>query len=320
MDNKHILVTGGAGFIGSHLIERLLENHVNVTAIDNFDLFYSVEAKKRNIERHKNNPRFKFLEVDICDRQNMISLLQDEYHAIIHLAAKAGVRPSINDPEAYQKVNVYGTQILLEFARDKGIKQFVFCSSSSVYGVNPNVPWLEEDNVLLPISPYAATKVSGELLGHVYSHLFGIRFIALRLFTVYGPRQRPDLAIAKFAKLMQAKQPIPFYGDGTTLRDYTFVYDIVDGLIKALHYSESLYEIINLGNHQAISLSDLVAQIEESLGIKAILNFLPAQEGDVPQTFANIDKARNLLRYEPKYSIKDGIQEYVNWLKREGSY
>ena len=227
---SHIIVTGGAGFIGSHLVDRLLLDNYNVTVIDYFDPFYSRYLKECNIAEHRSNPKYRLLELDICNEQALLEHLSDTYDAIIHLAAKAGVRPSINNPTEYQRVNVSGTQSLLEFAREKGIKQFVFGSSSSVYGINPNVPWNESDHVLQPISPYAATKVAGELLGHVYSHLYGIRFIALRFFTVFGPRQRPDLAIAKFCKLIQEQKPIPFYGKGDTRRDYTCSCPFLDPL------------------------------------------------------------------------------------------
>jgi len=316
MTQQHLLVTGGAGFIASHLIDRLLAEGHRVTAIDNFDPFYPRSIKENNIGTHLHNPSFRFLETDICDLDFLIENLSDPYDAIVHLAAKAGVRPSIQAPADYQRVNVGGTQSLLEFAKKRGIQRFIFCSSSSVYGVNPNTPWSERDNVLLPISPYAATKIAGELLGHVYSHLYGMRFIALRLFTVYGPRQRPDLAIAKFARLLLADQPIPFYGDGSTRRDYTFVYDIVDGLLAALRYEGSLYEIINLGNHHTVSLSELVAVMEKTFGKKAILERLPAQEGDVPQTFADIEKAHRLLGYAPKYNMERGVQAYAEWLQK----
>src|SRR5687768_1312465 len=218
----HILVTGGAGFIGSHLVDSLLRDGLTVSVLDNFDGFYARRVKERNVEEHRRNPRWRLVEGDIRDLPGLCRQLPERFDAIIHLAAKAGVRPSIEDPLGYQEVNVAGTQNLLELARERGISRFVFASSSSVYGVNPRVPWSEDDHVLQPISPYASTKVAGELLGHVYSHLYGIRFIALRFFTVYGPRQRPDLAIHKFARRMLQGKPIPVFGDGSTRRDYTF--------------------------------------------------------------------------------------------------
>jgi UDP-glucuronate 4-epimerase len=312
--SKHILLTGGAGFIGSHVTESLLQTGHQVTVIDNFDDFYDKNIKVSNLKNVENHPCFRFIEADICDQEKLEQLLQDQYDAIVHLAAKAGVRPSIQQPRVYQQVNVTGTQVMLDIAYKKGIQQFVFGSSSSVYGVNPNVPWSEKDNVLQPISPYAATKIAGELLGHVYSHLYGIRFIALRFFTVFGPRQRPDLAIAKFCQLIKNGKPIPFYGDGSTRRDYTYVADIVAGIVSALEYTKSNYEIINLGNHRTVSLRELVTALETALGQAAHIEYLPEQEGDVPQTFANIDCAQQLLGYQPKTSLETGLSAYIHWL------
>jgi UDP-glucuronate 4-epimerase len=233
---------------------------------------------------------------------------------IVHLAAKAGVRPSIEDPIGYQDTNVKGTQNMLELARRNGVKKFVFASSSSVYGVSPDVPWREEDEGLRPISPYASTKVSGELLGHVYSHLYGIRFVGLRFFTVYGPRQRPDLAIHKFARLILEGKQIPFFGDGTTRRDYTFVDDIVAGIRGAMDHAGSDFEVVNLGNNQTVSLAELVETLESVLGRKAILKRLPTQPGDVPQTWADVTKAGTLFGYKPKTSLPDGLRAFAEWL------
>src|SRR5688572_30179308 len=224
---KHVLVTGGAGFIGSHLVDALLARGCTVTVLDNYDPFYSRSIKEQNVAAAKQDPRYRLVEGDLRDLDSLRAALHGTYDAIVHLAARAGVRPSIEDPLTYQDVNVRGTQNMLQLAKEWGVKQFVFASSSSVYGVNPRVPWSEDDHVLQPISPYASTKVSGELLGHVYSHLYGISFIALRFFTVYGPRQRPDLAIHKFAYLMTQGRSIPVFGDGSTRRDYTFIADIV---------------------------------------------------------------------------------------------
>lgn len=310
---KKILITGAAGFIGSHLVEKLLEEGYQVTGIDNFDPFYSKEVKFENLKHAKQNKNFRFIELDIRDNNKLKSLLEEDYDCIAHLAAKAGVRPSIIDPIGYQETNVYGTQNLLEFAKERSIKQFVFTSSSSVYGINPNVPWKETDFVLNPISPYASSKISGELLGHVYSHIYNIRFIGLRLFTVYGPRQRPDLAIYKFVKNGIEGKPIPFYGDGTTRRDYTFVDDIVNGLMAAIKYEDSNYEIINLGNHHNIKLKELVEIIQQKLDKELIIEKLPKQPGDVDQTYADIDKAKRLLRWEPKTDINIGIEKFVKW-------
>ena len=241
--------------------------------------------------------------------------LEGAYDAIIHLAACAGVRPSIDNPAKYQEVNVGGTQNLLELAREWGVEQFVFASSSSVYGISPNVPWKEDEPGLRPISPYASTKVSCELLGHVYSHLYGIRFIGLRFFTVYGPRQRPDLAIHKFAKMIAAGEPIPFHGDGTSSRDYTYIDDIISGVRAAIDYRESPYEIINLGNDQPVTLSGLVGLISAALGRESVIKPLPDQPGDVPHTRADISKATRLLGYRPGTPLVTGIEKFVECLK-----
>ena len=311
----HVLLTGGAGFIGSHLLDSLLGDGTAVTVVDNFDPFYARSAKERNLDRHRSHPKFRLVEADLRDMDRLRAELTASYDAIVHLAAKAGVRPSIDDPVAYQEVNVRGTQNLLELARERGIKQFVFASSSSVYGVNPRVPWSEEDHVLQPISPYASTKVSGELLGHVYSHLYGIRFIALRFFTVYGPRQRPDLAIHKFARLILQGKPIPVFGDGSTRRDYTYIDDIVSGIRAAIDYRGTMYEVINLGNNQTISLREMIDGLEAALGMRAVRQPLPEQPGDVPQTWANVEKAWTLLGYEPHTRYEDGVRHFVSWLR-----
>ena len=313
-NQKEIIVTGGAGFIGSHLVEKLLNSNYAVTVIDNFDSFYPKAVKQRNMVSFIDHPSFTFLEADITNEGDLYSKLSGNYSAIVHLAAKAGVRPSIENPVAYQDVNVKGTQNLLEFAKNKQIKQFVFASSSSVYGINKNIPWKESDAVLNPISPYASTKISGELLGHVYSHLYGIRFLVLRFFTVYGPRQRPDLAIHLFSKKILANQPILFFGDGTTRRDYTFVADTVNGIMNAITYEDSLYEVFNLGNHQTVSLSEMITTLEEVFENQAIKQMLPEQPGDVPVTYADISKAQTLLHYKPKTNFNEGVLLFKNWL------
>jgi UDP-glucuronate 4-epimerase len=312
--SQHILVTGGAGFIGSHLTERLLELGYRVTVIDNFDPFYSRASKESNIHAVMTHPSFRLVELDIRDGKRMEEELTENYSAVIHLAAKAGVRPSIADPLGYEDVNVKGTMQLLEFARIKGIKQFIFGSSSSVYGVNPMLPWKEDEVQLLPISPYAATKIAAELIGHVYSRIYGIRFLALRFFTVFGPRQRPDLAIHSFSKKILSNQPIQVFGDGTTRRDYTYVADIVAGIVAALHYNQSDFEIINLGNHQSVSLNELLTTLEEVLEKKLQLEHLPEQTGDVPATYADINKAQRLLNYHPHTGLKAGITAFRDWL------
>lgn len=306
----HFLVTGGAGFIGSHLVDSLIRDGHEVTVLDNFDPFYPRAIKDAHVARHAGNPRYHLAEIDLRDAAALESLA-GPFDAIVHLAAKAGVRPSIEDPIGYQETNVRGTQNLLEMARRRNVRQFVFASSSSVYGVNPRVPWREEDHVLQPISPYASTKVSGELLGHVYSHLYGIRFVALRFFTVYGPRQRPDLAIHKFAKLMAEGKPVPMFGDGSTRRDYTFVDDIVAGVRAAIDYAGSPYEVINLGNNQTVSLREMIEGLEGALGMKAEIERLPMQAGDVPQTWADVSKAGALLGYAPTTPYQEGVRKFV---------
>ena len=312
----HVLVTGGAGFIGSHLVDALLRDGCRVTVVDNFDAFYDRGAKERNLEPHRGNAAWRLVECDVRDAEGLRLAFEDAVDAIVHLAAKAGVRPSLADPIAYQDVNVRGTQNLLELARERGVRQFVFASSSSVYGVNPRVPWSEDDHVLQPISPYASTKVSGELLGHVYSHLYGIRFVALRFFTVYGPRQRPDLAIYKFARDMLAGRPLPVFGDGSSRRDYTYVDDIVAGVQNAIGYTGSDYEVINLGNNQTVTLIEMIRGLEDALGVRATLSWQPEQPGDVPQTWASIEKARRLLGYEPRTPYAEGVRRFVDWLRR----
>jgi len=312
---KNILITGGAGFIGSNLIKKLLStNKYNVVCIDNFDDFYSLKQKDLNISSFKDHENFSLIRGDIRNLQDLEKA--GKIDVIVHLAAKAGVRPSILDPILYQDVNVSGTQNLLEFARKNDIKQFVFASSSSVYGVNENVPWHENER-LLPISPYASTKLSGEMLGHVYSHLYGIRFIALRFFTVYGPGQRPDLAIHKFFKSILNNTPIPVFGDGSTSRDYTFVTDTIQGIEAAIEYSGSEFEIINLGNHQTVTLKGLIEAIENICEKKAIINRLPNQPGDVSQTYADIAKAEKLLGYKPQVKLEEGLSSFLEWYKKE---
>jgi UDP-glucuronate 4-epimerase len=313
----HVLVTGGAGFIGSHLVDSLLADGHHVTVLDSFDPFYDRSVKEANIESHRQCATWRLVEANLRDVSRLRQTLVGDYDCIVHLAARAGVRPSIADPIGYQQVNVEGTHNVLEFARERGIKQFVFASSSSVYGINPRVPWSEDDHVLQPISPYASTKVSGELLGHVYSELFGIRFIALRFFTVYGPRQRPDLAIHKFARMMLHGEPIPVFGDGNSRRDYTYIDDIVSGVRAAIEYDATPFEVINLGNNQTVSLLDMIQGLQLALSRKAELQWLPPQPGDVPQTWANIEKAQALLGYSPSTAYLDGARRFAGWLSPE---
>jgi UDP-glucuronate 4-epimerase len=310
---KHVLITGGAGFIGSSLTSRLLATKDwRVTCLDSFDDFYPRARKLLNIQPFVHSPSWQLVEADIRD-SNLSSKVKGDIDVIVHLAARAGVRPSISDPLTYQDVNVAGTQNLLENARRWNVPQFVFASSSSVYGVNPRVPWKESDSVLEPISPYASTKVSGELLGHVYSRLYGIRFLALRFFTVYGPRQRPDLAIHKFSHLMTAGYPIPFFGDGSTRRDYTFVDDITSGIASAMSYTKSAFEVFNLGNDRTVTLRELVSGLEEALGVRASIDWQPEQPGDVPQTWADISKAKAVLGYSPSTTLQAGLRRFADW-------
>ncbi len=313
---QHYLVTGGAGFIGSNLINTLFRNNpgVKITCMDNFDTSYSAGIKQLNIRNFKNNPDFHFLYNDITDvsAEKLCELIEEPVDVIVHLAAKAGVRPSILNPLAYQQTNVIGTQHLLDFAKERNTQQFVFASSSSVYGINDHYPW-KEDEQLMPISPYAMTKLAGEMLGHVYSKLYDIRFLALRLFTVYGPSQRPDLAIHKFTKAILKGEPITMYGDGNTSRDYTFVDDIVQGIITAINYDNTGFEIINLGNNYSVSLKELIRAIEDVTGRKANIEQLPEQPGDVSRTFADIGKAKRLLAYNPQTKLNDGLKKFYDW-------
>jgi UDP-glucuronate 4-epimerase len=311
---KSVLVTGAAGFVGSHLVDRLLASGCEVTGVDNFDDFYGAALKRANISAHVDHPAYSLVEVDIRDPDSMATRLTRRYDAVVHLAAKVGARLSVAQPILYQDVNVRGTQNLLEFAKTRRIPHFVFASSGSVYGVNANVPWKEDDHRLQPSSPYASTKVSGELLGHVYSQLYGIRFIGLRFFTVYGPRQRPDMAIRKFAQLLLNGERLPFYGDGSSRRDYTYIDDIVEGIVAAIHYRDTAYEVVNLGSGQAITLGELVRAMEDVLGTRAALELLPDQAGSVPQTWASIEKARRMLDYEPKTALRVGLEHFGSWL------
>ena len=317
--SKRILITGGAGFIGSHLVDRLLTSDVEqITVVDDFNDFYDPHIKRGNISFHLKDPRYQLVEADIRNAEALEhSLANTEFDCIVHLAARAGVRPSLAQPLLYNETNVNGTLNLLEFARARGIKQFVFGSSSSVYGINAKVPFSEEDPIRQPISPYAATKGAGELLCHTYSHLYGIRCVCLRFFTVYGPRQRPDLAIHKFARLISDGKPIPVFGDGTARRDYTYVDDIIDGVVAAIHYDKSDYEVFNLGESRTVELRDLIALLEKELDAHAIIDRQPTQPGDVPQTFADITKARRLLNYNPQTQIEDGIALFVDWFRQQ---
>jgi len=337
------LITGGSGFIGSHLIEKLLKEGHSVINIDNFDNFYDYKIKIKNtLDSLEKNIYFEFSDKE-NDIQHLISLSKSEYYtlylqdirdkkglekifqnhkidAIIHLAALAGVRPSIERPLEYEEVNIRGTMNLWELCNQFNIKKFVCASSSSVYGNNEKTPFSETDNVDQPISPYAATKKCGEILGHVYHSLYGIDMIQLRFFTVYGPRQRPDLAIHKFTKLISENKEIPFYGDGNTARDYTYVDDIIEGILKSAVYLEKnsgIYEIINLGESEVVTLSEMLSEIEKNLNKTAIRKILPLQPGDVQKTSADITKAKNLIGYNPTTNFQNGTKKFVEWFLRK---
>jgi UDP-glucuronate 4-epimerase len=316
---KNVLVTGGAGFIGSHLVERLLgEGGWRVSVVDDFNDFYDPAVKRRNVAPHLRREDFRLHEADIRDRAALGKIFRvAAFDCIVHLAARAGVRPSLQEPVLYAETNINGTLNLLELAREHRVRQFVFGSSSSVYGENEKVPFSEDDPVSEPISPYAATKAAGELLCHTYSHLFGLRVVCLRFFTVYGARQRPDLAIHKFARLISAGEPIPVYGDGTTQRDYTYVDDIIAGVRAAMDYEASAFEVINLGESRTVSLSELICLLEGELGRDARIDRQPLQPGDVPQTFADTRKARALLGYDPRTPIEEGVRRFVEWFRTE---
>jgi len=308
-----ILVTGAAGFIGSHLTERLLNRGDSVTGIDNFNDYYDPYIKRDNIRHALKNPNYSLCEVDIRDKKGLESIFRDSsFDVIIHLAARAGVRPSLIDPLLYQDVNIKGTMNLLELTRDRKVPKFVFASSSSVYGSNKKVPFSETDNVDHPVSPYAATKKAGELIGYTYYHLYGFSFSVIRFFTVYGPRQRPDMAIHKFTVLIDKGEEIPVFGDGLSRRDYTYVDDIVDGIIRIIDKSKG-YNIYNLGDSRTIGLMEMIQTIEKYLGKKAKIKRFPFQPGDVPITYADITKARTELGYEPKVLFDEGIKKFIHW-------
>jgi nucleoside-diphosphate-sugar epimerase len=312
---KHILVTGAAGFIGSHLSEALLAGGYQVTGIDNFDPFYNRTIKEQNLEILRQDKHFDFIEGDIADA-SCFDRLTSHFDAVIHLAAKAGVRPSIADPAGYIRTNITGTQNILNWMRSNDIKKFVFASSSSVYGNNKKIPFAESDSVDNPISPYAFTKKSGELMNFSFHHLYKIDIVNLRFFTVYGPRQRPDLAIHKFIDLIDKDQAIPVFGKGDTYRDYTYIKDIVTGIIGSLDYvngHEHVYEIFNIGNNQPVSLMELITTLYRLMGKEPRLEYLPMQPGDVDRTYASIDKAQQLLGYSPSTSIEDGLQQFIEW-------
>ena len=343
---KTYLITGGAGFIGSTVAEKLLKNENKIVVVDNFNDFYDYNRKIRNIleitgnfeklslifKENSKEEKIKKL-IELVNSENFILYYGDirnvefletvfskyKFDLVFNPAAMAGVRPSLLDPILYEEVNIKGYMNILEMCKKYGIKKFIQASSSSVYGNNKSVPFKETDVVDFAISPYAATKKSGEVMGHVYHKLYGIDMIQLRFFTVYGPKQRPDLAIHKFTKMILEEKPIPFYGDGDTKRDYTYIDDIVDGILKSTEYlfkNENVYEIFNLGESHVISLKEMVETIENELGKKAILNKQPMQPGDVEKTYADITKAKTMLGYNPQTDFKDGIKKFVEWYKK----
>jgi UDP-glucuronate 4-epimerase len=310
-----ILVTGGAGFIGSHLVEKLIALGHGVSILDDFNDFYDPRIKRDNIAAVAD--RIQIHHFDLRDATAVRTLFhREKFEVIVHLAARAGVRPSIHHPQLYYDTNVIGTLHLLEAARTTGVERFIFASSSSVYGASKEVPFSEEMRLTQTISPYAASKVAAEFLCSTYSHLYRMRIVALRFFTVYGPRQRPDLAIYNFTKKIRAGEPIDQFGDGTTRRDYTYIDDIMQGVIASLDYGGPLFDIFNLGENETVQLKDLIAAIETTLGKKAIINKLPEQPGDVPLTCADISKARKLLGYNPTTPLHVGLPKFVEWFNR----
>jgi UDP-glucuronate 4-epimerase len=311
-----VLVTGGAGFIGSHVSEAFLREGHQVAIVDDLNDFYSPSLKEENLASVRSTGQITFHQADICDESAVRDIFKESRpELVVHLAARAGVRPSLQRPLLYEHVNIRGTQVLLEECRLQGVRRLLLASSSSVYGSSNRVPFSEEDQVNRPISPYAATKLACENIAYTYSHLYGIQTMCLRFFTVYGPRQRPDLAIRKFTDLIARGQPIQVYGDGTSSRDYTFIDDIVDGVLAAARF-DAPYEIFNLGNSNPIGLVRLIQAIETALGREAEIRWLSDQPGDVPITCADITKGTRLLGYHPKVTFPEGIHRFVDWYRR----
>lgn len=323
--SQRILLTGGAGFIGSHVAEALLRRGVQLWILDSLDEFYSPAWKKTNLENIRRVGSYEFFQVDICDTGPLRDILERARpDVVIHLAARAGVRPSIEQPHLYERVNVAGTLNLLEKCRQFSVRKFLFGSSSSVYGATSRVPFSEDQLELRPVSVYAATKLSGEMLCYTYAHLFALPVICLRFFTVYGPRQRPDLAIHKFTALIEAGKPVPIFGDGLAGRDYTWVSDIVAGVTAAIDYEPHPvdgvpFEVFNLGNSRPVRLSEMVQLLERIIGKKAILQRNPLQPGDVPLTWADISKACRLLGYRPGMPLEKGLEQFVAWYRTDRS-
>ena len=313
---KKILVTGCAGFIGSHLCEKLLALGYQVSGIDNFDPFYDPAIKHKNLSNFINHPNFEFVETDLADKIELEKKFPANIDLIVHLAAKAGVRPSIEDPSGYIKANIVATQNLLDMMKERNIKKMAFASSSSVYGNTKETPFREDMDVSNPISPYAATKKACELINYTYHHLYQLDIINMRFFTVFGPRQRPDLAIHKFTKLIRNDQPITLFGDGTTARDYTYIDDTLAGITGAIDYlfeHDNVFETVNLGNNQPVNLKTMVQTIYDAIGQKPNLKYAPMQPGDVDITFADISKANRFFAYQPTYSFEQGVKKFVKW-------
>ena len=310
----NILITGGAGFIGSTLADKLLDKGDNIIVIDNFNDYYSPAIKEENVKKIFSNPNYKLYRGDICDRDLVQKIFsENKIDTVVHIAARAGVRPSLEDPLEYVRTNIDGTVNILENMKKFDVKKIVFASSSSVYGNCTAEKFSEDLKVTEPISPYAATKSAGEQILYTYSKLYNINTVCLRFFTVYGPKQRPDLAIRKFVELIERDEPIPVYGDGTTMRDYTFIDDIISGIESAIAYSDSVYEIINLGGGSPVTLNEMIETIENVLGKRAEKKYLPMQPGDVNKTVSDITKARKLLGYNPQTSFEEGIRKFVEW-------
>src|ERR1700733_10114981 len=318
---RKILLTGGAGFIGSHLAEALLKRGTKLTILDNLDNFYSTAWKQANLEDIRRTVEFTFENADICDEQATRKIFnRDRPDVVIHLAARAGVRPSIEQPRLYEHVNVGGTTKFLELSTEFQVPRFLFGSSSSVDGEGASPPFSESEGNLFPIPPYAATKIAGEMLCRAYAHLTGMTILCLRFFTVYGPRQRPDLAIHKFIAVMEEGKPLPVFGDGSTGRDYTYIADIVAGVLSALEYTQEqndrpAFDIFNLGNSHPVSLNEMIATLEQATGKTAKRTAMPLQPGDVPLTWADISKSRSLLGFQPSTSFRQGIENFVTWYR-----
>jgi UDP-glucuronate 4-epimerase len=315
---SNILLTGGAGFIGSHLAERLVRDAHQLLVVDDLNDFYSPAVKRRNLEEIRQIGPFEFAEADVCNQERLEGLFTEfNPDVVVHLAARAGVRPSLEQPLLYERVNVFGTALLLELSKKHKVGRFVFASSSSIYGTTSKVPFSEDEANPYPISPYGVTKLAGEKLCYCYAHLYGLPVVCLRFFTVYGPRQRPDLAIYKFSSLIEQNREVPLFGDGSSLRDYTYVDDIIEGILAALKL-KSDFEVFNLGNSNPISLLEMVRLLEAKLGKAARIRFQNNQPGDMPFTHADLAKARRILNFVPKTPFDTGVERFVEWFRKIG--